>query len=89
MSASDEPRKKTANVEKKPATPASQISAKRIIKPTAAVASGPAIPPHDGPVAIHEAIRHRAYLKWLVAGMPDGDGVNFWLEAEQEHLQRK
>lgn len=55
----------------------------------ATIPSGPAIPPHHVPAANHEAIRHHAYLKWLVAGKPDGDGLNFWLEAEQEHLQGK
>ena len=29
-------------------------------------------------------IRDRAYEKWVAAGMPPGDGVRFWLEAEQE-----
>ena len=57
-----------------------------IARSKAIIPSGPTIPPHHGPALIHEAIRHRAYLKWLVAGMPDGDGVNFWLEAEQELL---
>lgn len=31
-----------------------------------------------------EAIRTAAYLKWEAAGFPPGDGVNFWLEAEEE-----
>ena len=35
-----------------------------------------------------DAIRQRAYLKWLAAGMPAGDGINFWLEAEKEILPR-
>jgi hypothetical protein len=29
-------------------------------------------------------IRLRAYRKWESAGKPTGDGVQFWLEAEQE-----
>jgi Protein of unknown function (DUF2934) len=29
-------------------------------------------------------IRLRAYQKWQAAGMPTGDGVRFWLEAERE-----
>ncbi len=29
-------------------------------------------------------IRDRAYEKWVAAGMPPGDSVRFWLEAEQE-----
>jgi len=76
------------SVRKKPAPLASQLSAKRIIKSkTAEVASGPAIPPHHVPAANDEAIRHRAYLKWLDAGMPESDGVNFWLEAERDLQQ--
>jgi hypothetical protein len=31
-----------------------------------------------------EQVRMRAYLKWERAGKPPGDGVTFWLEAEQE-----
>jgi hypothetical protein len=31
-----------------------------------------------------QAIREAAYYKWEQAGRPIGDGVRFWLEAEQE-----
>lgn len=31
-----------------------------------------------------EAIRTRAYYKWVEAGCPPGDGIRFWLEAESE-----
>lgn len=31
-----------------------------------------------------EQIRCLAYQKWETAGHPPGDGVEFWLEAEQE-----
>jgi len=31
-----------------------------------------------------EAIRTLAHRKWEAAGCPAGDGVDFWLEAEQE-----
>ncbi len=55
----------------------------------ATISSGPAIPPHHGPAVIEEAIRHRAYFKWVARGMPEGDGVDFWLEAEQELLVGK
>jgi hypothetical protein len=34
-----------------------------------------------------ETIRLRAYQKWESAGMPGGDGLNFWLEAEQDLLR--
>ena len=30
------------------------------------------------------AIRELAYAKWEQAGWPSGDGVQFWLEAEQD-----
>ena len=31
-----------------------------------------------------DAVREIAYAKWQAAGAPSGDGVEFWLEAEQE-----
>jgi hypothetical protein len=31
-----------------------------------------------------EAIRVRAYSEWETAGCPEGDGLEFWLQAEQE-----
>lgn len=34
------------------------------------------------PVAI--SIEERAYYKWEASGRPSGDGVDFWLEAENE-----
>ena len=35
--------------------------------------------------AAHEdAIRARAFFLWEQAGCPDGDGVEFWVRAEQE-----
>lgn len=30
------------------------------------------------------AIRELAYSKWEAAGFPEGDGFDFWLEAERE-----
>ncbi len=39
------------------------------------------------PVVAEDAIRLSAYYKWVAAGRPAGDGVGFWLEAEQELLQ--
>jgi hypothetical protein len=35
------------------------------------------------------AIRLCAYRKWVTAGKPSGDGVNFWLEAKRELSQAK
>lgn len=35
------------------------------------------------------AVRCLAHSKWVAAGCPPGDGVEFWLDAEQElHGQR-
>lgn len=31
-----------------------------------------------------DKIRERAYYKWEQAGYPEGDGSNFWIEAETE-----
>ena len=39
---------------------------------------------HYGTLLSDEDIRLRAYLDWEGAGRPAGDGVQFWLEAEQE-----
>jgi hypothetical protein len=44
--------------------------------------------PSCQPVSADE-IRLRAYLRWEAAGKPSGDGLSFWLEAEQELLPRK
>jgi len=38
----------------------------------------------EGRSALAESIRLRAYSRWESAGMPPGDGVQFWLEAERE-----
>lgn len=35
-----------------------------------------------------DAVRELAYHKWQAAGAPAGDGVTFWLEAEQQFLQQ-
>jgi hypothetical protein len=32
----------------------------------------------------HNQIRERAHLLWQEAGCPEGDGVEFWLQAENE-----
>jgi hypothetical protein len=36
-----------------------------------------------------EDIRLCAYRKWESAGKPTGDGIEFWLQAEQELVQGK
>jgi hypothetical protein len=44
---------------------------------------------HIGKLVSDEAIRLCAYQKWEAAGKPTGDGVRFWLEAEQELAEGK
>jgi len=34
-----------------------------------------------------EEVRERAYLLWEDADRPDGDGIDFWLQAEQQLLE--
>lgn len=40
--------------------------------------------PHHGQSVLEEGIRLRAYEKWEAAGKPQGDGIRFWFEAEEE-----
>lgn len=35
-----------------------------------------------------QEIQELAYFKWVEAGCPQSDGVDFWLQAEQEVLSR-
>jgi Protein of unknown function (DUF2934) len=44
---------------------------------------------HNGKLAFLEDIRLCAFQKWEAAGKPSGDGVPFWLEAEQELVLKK
>jgi hypothetical protein len=68
----------------KPVKPASAKHAGQLkdVKPVATVSAV------RQPVSEAE-VRLRAYHRWEVSGKPPGDGVNFWLEAEQEFLQGK
>lgn len=56
-------------------------------KPKPAPISGDPAP--NGKAVSEEAVRLRAYQRWEAGGKPSGDGVRFWLEAEQELLQVK
>ncbi|HLJ96071.1 MAG TPA: DUF2934 domain-containing protein [Gemmataceae bacterium] len=60
-------------------------------KPTtsteAAVASSDIGNDHTAKLVSDEDIRLAAYQKWEAAGKPAGDGVQFWLQAEQELLE--
>ena len=44
---------------------------------------------HKAQLPSAEDLRRCAYRKWESAGNPSGDGVQFWLEAEQELAQGK
>jgi DUF2934 family protein len=44
---------------------------------------------HNAKSVSVEDIRLCAYQKWEAAGKPAGDGVQFWLEAEQELVHSK
>lgn len=35
-------------------------------------------------IPAEEEVREKAYLLWEEAGKPEGDGVEFWVRAEQE-----
>jgi hypothetical protein len=51
-------------------------------KPGAADSCAQALLTCDG-VCDENSIRYNAYLRWESAGKPEGDGVDFWLEAER------
>ena len=42
---------------------------------------------HEGKLVAEEVIRLCAYRKWESAGKPTVDGIQFWLEAEQELMR--
>jgi hypothetical protein len=44
---------------------------------------------HNAPMVSVEDIRLCAYQKWVNAGKPIGDGIQFWREAEHELVQGK
>ena len=39
---------------------------------------------HERIGRMEDQIRELAYLKWEAAGYPQGDGVDYWLQAEEE-----
>jgi hypothetical protein len=82
---------------KKPEPPTADVTAKKVIssKPveafaTVAEVSVPAVPVPEINGAemctesAEELVRVGAYFRWDAAGRPGGDGIRFWLEAEQE-----
>jgi hypothetical protein len=77
---------------KKPEPLATDVPAKKVISSKAVEAVAPV---SETPVSNvngaqvcttppEEAVRIGAYFRWDAAGRPGGDGVRFWLEAEQE-----
>ena len=56
---------------------------------TAHPAAAPGEKGHDARSVCADDVRLRAYEKWERAGKPPGDGVQFWLEAEQELMRGK
>lgn len=60
-----------------------------LAQPASAKSPGESEQVQKGTAKSQEVIRVHAYQKWEAAGKPNGDGVNFWLEAEQEVLQAK
>ena len=69
----------------KPATLAQAGAGKPRIPREAVVASSDN--DHTAKLVSDEDIRLAAYQKWEAAGQPAGDGVQFWLQAEQELVQ--
>ncbi|HVC97708.1 MAG TPA: DUF2934 domain-containing protein [Pirellulales bacterium] len=69
---------------KSTATLTKPVSTRQTTKVKAAVAPGPGGHASNGKPVSEDVIRLRAYQIWAAAGMPDGDGVEFWLKAEQE-----
>jgi len=63
-----------------------RATAKPISKSVPAVLPTSTNPLRNGKPS-EEDIRLRAYQKWEAAGRPGGDGMRFWLQAEQELLQ--
>jgi Protein of unknown function (DUF2934) len=56
---------------------------------TAPAAVAPGDKESSARLVSEDAIRLCAYRKWESAGKPTGDGIQFWLEAEQELVQGK
>jgi len=72
---------------RKTETPAQPASVKSPSESGSSAASDDVGQVQKGKANSEEVVRVRAHQKWETAGKPNGDGVNFWLEAEQEVLQ--
>lgn len=73
----------------KTATLAQSASVKPPSEPKAAVAPALEGQAQKAKSACEEMTRLGAYQKWETAGKPQGNGVQFWLDAEQELLLLK
>ncbi len=58
------------------------------VSPVGSLASAFWEEPRQPCIPTPDEIRVLAYHKWVAAGCPPGDGVNFWLEAEQELIHQ-
>jgi len=81
----------TATVPTSTTAPAIQSCSSKVAGPVGELSVGGEVPccehtTHEGQSVCEDQIRERAYLKWEAAGYPEGDGVEFWLSAEQELL---
>lgn len=65
-----------------PVVPTSGVLPAGDLKPRSEQAIPPADPNTLGVTA--DDIRQLAYRKWEEAGRPEGDGTEFWLQAERE-----
>jgi hypothetical protein len=74
---------------KKTATLAHPATTNATSETKTSAVSALAEPSPNGQPVSEEAIRLCAYGKWEAAGKPGGDGVRFWVEAEQELSQAK
>ena len=87
------------NMGKKPEPLASEVSAKKVVNSKTPVAAVPQSEINRAEIngaeinraeingsPSEETVRIGAYMRWDAAGRPGGDGVGFWLEAEQDLL---
>jgi hypothetical protein len=75
-----------ASKSKNPTPPTTRPAAPRTTSPADAAdtvrLNAAKTPNRPGPTP--DQIRARAYALWEAAGRPEGDGMQFWLEAERE-----
>lgn len=84
MTASDQSQeKRTEELAKKTTPLANQVSAKRIVKSKTAVTADPAPQTRSSTSPSEEVVQVNAYLIWMAAGRPQGNGVKFWPKAEK------